>query len=758
MAGQRRAAWAVAATAMAVVMAAPAPAAAVEPKLDPSGTGIDEAGPRARYEASVGQPPRTFMPTGRLGHEWSGEPSYIAGSAVYSRGELIASDTPFDDTGADTFPDTEAGATWALASTRGTCGNTAAYRHGELAYPDEPAYGRNAADLVEVRLAADGSWYYALFVLETLIEARTTVVGLGIDADRDPGTGTPGWPGFEHVLEIYGVGTGGVAATLDGQPVEASVDVAENTFEARFPISIVPGGTWSVAAAAGTWSGDAWAAVADLAFVADEPVTGTLNCWQDLRQSQLIAAGTPPGYEVDTARLRARASDRAALRRGPMVRLYAPSIRLGEGTIGQPKYDQQSSANVYRGTLQPYAIYVPDAYDPAADNPLVLLLHCLNCNHLTYQLSGWPGLRDLGETDGAIVVTPLAYGEGGHYEEEAEWDVFDVLADVRARYRIDPDRITLAGMSMGALGQFRLGSLYPDLWARRLGIGVYTTPFCVTPSPQHGQCAVAPFNYFTLLGNARNTSVGILNGTLDALTPVTGAREIADRLDALDLAHRYWELPLRQHEAALAGEAADLTAPWLAGARRETRPARITYAFERVIDNPAWGLRYDRAWWLRDLRIAAGAARGEIDATSGRGNVWTTESVDGSGTSRAGDYTIRGLDPVAIPASGRNELSLTLRAVSEATVLPAEAGLSLAEDLRMTVETDGPVAITVAGHDEVLRFDAGTHAVTLSAAPGVSEGAPRDELPATGGGVPLPALLVAAALAAARIIGTSRRR
>ena len=276
-----------------------------------------------------------------------------------------------------------------------------------------------------------------------------------------------------------------------------------------------------------------------------------------------------------------------------------------------------------------------------------MLLHGLNCNHQTFFIAAWPGLKDLAESRGALIVTPLAYGEGGHYEEEAEWDVFDVLADVSTRYRIDQDRLYLTGMSMGALGTFRLGLLYPDLWARAFSIGNYTNPFCVTPSQKNPPpICPAPFNYFTILDNAHNVPWGLINGALDELTPVTGAREIADRFTELGYAFRYWEYATRRHEPSLHGLTTDVTDPFLGNAHRVTDPARVTYLIDRAMQNEPWHLTYDRAYWLRDIRLAAGAARGSAEALSGRGTAYTTVPVSGSGTSAAGPYTMHGLDPV----------------------------------------------------------------------------------------------------------------
>ena len=44
--------------------------------------------------------------------------------------------------------------------------------------------------------------------------------------------------------------------------------------------------------------------------------------------------------------------------------------------------------------------------------------------------------------------------------------MFDVWADVARRYRLNPTWTTISGYSMGAIGTFKLGAQFPDLFAR----------------------------------------------------------------------------------------------------------------------------------------------------------------------------------------------------------------------------------------------------------------------------------------------------
>lgn len=670
----------------------------------PDGVRLPKVGPRELYESRLGEPPRTLGTVVNLGYRWRGTAPQIAGTAAYSHGEFVYNDFPFDDTGPDTIPTVG-------DQTSGLCGNTDSYRYGDYAYPDDARHRRNAADLTEVRIGRDGRSYHVLFRLQTLIDPTTSVAALYIDSDRNAGTGrVPG--GFEHVVEVHVAGRRAVGS-LDGRPVGAAASIAFNTLEARFPVSAIRSARWRIGAAAGTWDGKAWSAVVDLAFV-DEPVADAAkaSCWLDRAQSAAIAGGELPTAALDARRLGRGYSDQPTVRRGPMVRLHVPSIDIGEGVSGQPRYGQDASQSIYRGRYQPYSIYVPKSYDPSRPNPLIMLLHCLTCNHMTYHLASWPGLRELAEARGAVIVTPLAYGEGGHYEGEAEWDVFDVLSDVSARYRIDRDRLYLTGFSMGSLGTYRLGLLYPDLWARAYGVGNYTNPFCVTVTQaEPNYCDFAPFNYWTILENARNLPFGVLNGWLDYLTPHVGATEIADRLDELGYAYRFWEYPTRSHEAMLHGLTTNVTNPFLGNARRIKDPAHVTYAVDRTMHAPEWHIVPAQAYWVSDIRLAKGVDRGTVDARSGRGTVRMMNELSDSGESEAGPYMMRGRDGVLQRLNGPNRLTLVLRGIASLRVDPRVTGLVLSRRLRVSVDTDTPVRLVVTGHPGGIRVRPGRHTV-----------------------------------------------
>ena len=335
-----------------------------------------------------------------------------------------------------------------------------------------------------------------------------------------------------------------------------------------------------------------------------------------------------------------------------------------------------------------------------------------------------------------------------------------MLSDVSRRYAVDQERLYLTGMSMGSLGTYRLGGLFPDLWARLLAVESYTTPFCVTPTPRTPACTLA-FNYLDLFPNYRNVPVGITQGAADELTPVTGGREFADTLTALGYPFRYWEWPNRTHDPKMHGLTTDVTDPFLGNGRRERSPAGISYVQDRAMQTP--GQVYDRAYWLSSMHLATGVRMGRVDAVSGRGVAYATKPTSGSGSDDAGPFTYRGLDAVAAVPSGRNELTLTVAGVDSLTADLVSARLTRAEPLTVIAVSDRPVRLLL-GRTTVALPQGSSRTVLRPDAVGVIQVVtPRRSvgaLPATGSsGAPLLALLaVAAAGLLSRVARTRRVR
>ena len=131
------------------------------------------------------------------------------------------------------------------------------------------------------------------------------------------------------------------------------------------------------------------------------------------------------------------------------------------------------------GKEMEYALFVPSGYDKAKQTPLVVALHGLGSN--PQQIMRYPGLTDLAEKHGFLVVAPMGYNPRGWYGQRtrvgsqagdppnlgelSEKDVMNVLGIARKEFNVDANRIYLMGHSMGGGGTFHIAIKNPDLFA-----------------------------------------------------------------------------------------------------------------------------------------------------------------------------------------------------------------------------------------------------------------------------------------------------
>lgn len=707
-----------------------APAPGTASHLVP-GAGAPDGGPPL-------PPAPAASPVGHL-RAWTGIPGDVAGHLTYSRGELIVTDHPFDDRGADTDGNDGRSLNPGEYDTLLKGANAALGASGDYAYPSDPGYARNAADIVEVRVALDADAWYLLVVLNALLDPERT----GIEARVDGA----------HTLLVHGQ-----SATLDGTAVTASADAEQNTFEARVPRALLDlgAGSHEIFVAAGLWDAGTWvdpdpsapgAPYFDLAYVPNE---GMDSYWREVEQSRDIAAGTFAGdaFDVDSECLLAEACGIANAGTEPFTRVFRSGQPLGEGVSLQTRYGQETSGfgwNLYRSRYQPYAIYVPDR-TVNRPQPLVLLLHFLGGNYMSYPLISWPNLKAWADALGAIVAMPLARGEAGWYEGEAEKDVFEVWRDVAQHYDVDRDRVYLTGMSMGGFGTWRLGTLYPDQFAKAIVWSGPVTPYSIwpapapvtTPYPNPPMCERdAPGCGYTLIdlfGNARNLPYLVVHGGADELVPSTGPEEWMRGVDASHWQpYRYVLYPGRRHETTYPGSTAHWVTEWLGDLpKRNPAPVYVSYRILRDLLQPQFGIAYDRAYWLGDLTLDDGASEGLIvgdrqDTLARSVPIEARFGVDG-----LGPYRVSGRD-VYEGVPSRDSVYVIERGLSTAAVDTARLGWDLsapvfvrgdagdAFDLRLDGAFAAVLTLTGAAYDRdgmdvVLHIPAGTFNVKIAPA------------------------------------------
>ncbi len=555
----------------------------------------------------------------------------MSGTLAYVAGIFVWTDYAYDDRGAN------------LDAAAGGDRTQSEFAGGDVVYPPDAAPG-NTADLIQLQISRRDGALVVWAVLETLLNPDVPVLAVAFDTDRDPATGAasfPGgrWPtrgalGVDVLLSVSAEGarlwTYADGAWSAGESFEAVVDPGANLIGTTIPPSVLdPGrGVWRVAAAvgietaAGSWL-DGAADVYDLAFVGDERFVR----WQDNAQADVLAGVLDVAeavVEIDFGRLAdgatASAADRiaqnAALAPGFHTFLYKSALTLDEGVV-----TDDNGTPIFLGPYQPYLVYIPESLP--ASTPLLVFLHGSDQNHLGAVFQGPEQLyigtgRALSDDphliatlgfagDGfdfppyTLQVWPLARGARLGYVGIAHRDVLDVLADTRARFDVDPDRVILQGASMGGIGAYRLGSLQPDLWS------------VAFPLIGFQRTELLPLSI-----NLLNLPVRQINGGVDPLIPEEPATASAARLDELEYDYRYWLALDRGHEAG--GFIWDCLYAGAGDFVRATNPARVVYAVDSNLDvvDPATGLdlRFDSAYWVSDVRARESTELATVDVTS----------------------------------------------------------------------------------------------------------------------------------------------
>lgn len=234
----------------------------------------------------------------------------------------------------------------------------------------------------------------------------------------------------------------------------------------------------------------------------------------------------------------------------------AEALKDNRNAVGSLRGDVRLAyRSSFDGKLVPYRIYVPSNYDKAKKYPFIMLLHGAGGdenNFLDRYEGQWPKLA---QERGYIIAAANGRGPVSGYAKEngAEQDVMDVIALMEANYSIDPAREYLAGHSMGAAGTWRLGLEYRSRFAA-------LAPIAGTrPSPAIDAALAA----------GRKVPMIVVCGVKDALVPVAGCRQVADKLKAAGYDSKYLEYADGDHLSVAVTSIKDIF-DWFDAHRKET--------------------------------------------------------------------------------------------------------------------------------------------------------------------------------------------
>ena len=159
--------------------------------------------------------------------------------------------------------------------------------------------------------------------------------------------------------------------------------------------------------------------------------------------------------------------------------------RATQLAAGEPKWITQRGL-VVRGfvsqidnTVQPYGLVVPDSY--ALDHSIPT--RCDLWFHGRGETSSevnfiWERMKNAGQYTPEHTIVLHPYGRYCNaFKFAGEVDVLEALEDVKTKYRIDEDRVSVRGFSMGGAGCWQFATHYSDrFFAANPGAGFSETP------------------------------------------------------------------------------------------------------------------------------------------------------------------------------------------------------------------------------------------------------------------------------------------
>lgn len=277
-----------------------------------------------------------------------------------------------------------------------------------------------------------------------------------------------------------------------------------------------------------------------------------LQC-SPLTEAEAIASAGVPNVTHDGVRLDPQPPpstdpNDAIAQRANIPRSAQPPLTESQKRILMCEYDLDAA-----NATMPFSLFVPDNYDPAKKWPLIVDLHGAGVTPLQQIL--FDGTTDFAQRDGYIVLAPMGYstfggwgplrgnpvtvetadvnpatGEKWTVNAMSEHDALTVLAMVRDRFNVDPDRIYLMGHSMGGFGTFYLGAKHNTIWAG------------IAPIAGGGVGPNAPAE------SLRGVPMLIMHGAEDNVVRRESSRASVRALQAVGAQHIYLEFPGLEHE------------------------------------------------------------------------------------------------------------------------------------------------------------------------------------------------------------------
>jgi pimeloyl-ACP methyl ester carboxylesterase len=199
-------------------------------------------------------------------------------------------------------------------------------------------------------------------------------------------------------------------------------------------------------------------------------------------------------------------------------------LEQGEPAIfGNDAIKRYAHRSAIDNTLQPYSVFLPEAFDANTEYPLLVGLHGSGVDEQG-EMAGWATAAN---ALGYPLIAPKARGLSDYYTGASGEDVFECIEHfIQLFPNIRRDRIFLAGFSMGGYGTWHLGILKPEYFR-----GLIVLSGAMRSDILDG------------LDRIGRSNILVIHGDADLAVPVDGARRAVEKLKALDANVVYIEVP-----------------------------------------------------------------------------------------------------------------------------------------------------------------------------------------------------------------------
>jgi hypothetical protein len=157
----------------------------------------------------------------------------------------------------------------------------------------------------------------------------------------------------------------------------------------------------------------------------------------------------------------------------------ARQLAAGQSPWTSGKKQLHAYYSALDGSIQPYAITLPEGYDPSKPTRLYVWMHgrqnnTIETEFLFAQQTFRPGNNPVAD-NGQIQLDLFGRVNGAGWHWGGEADVFEAIAAVKKRWAIDEKRIMLRGFSQGGEGAWHVALHHPDRFAAaEIGAGTWS--------------------------------------------------------------------------------------------------------------------------------------------------------------------------------------------------------------------------------------------------------------------------------------------